>query len=53
MGRRHQGRELLDEFLGFEDDVGGAVAPPVLQTVEEPTVLAPGEPLRRNRGRAT
>jgi hypothetical protein len=35
-GRRHQGRELLDELLGLEDDVGRAVAPAVLELVEEP-----------------
>jgi len=48
-GRRHQGRELLDEFLGLEDDVGRAVAPAVLQLVEKPPVLHPQEALGGDR----
>jgi hypothetical protein len=48
-GRRDQGRELLDELLGLEDDVGGAVAPAVLEPVEKPPVLHPREPLGGDR----
>ena len=45
---RDQRCELLHEFLGLEDDVGGAVAPAVLEAVEEPSILEPGEPLGRD-----
>ena len=44
-GRRNQGRELLDQLLRLEDDMGCAVAPAVLQPVEESTVLEPRESL--------
>ncbi len=44
-GRRDQRRELLEEFLRREDDVSGAVAPAVLQAVEERSVGESGEPL--------
>jgi hypothetical protein len=43
--RRDQRRELLDEFLRREDDVGRAVAPAVLQAIEERSVGESGEPL--------
>jgi len=48
-GRRDQGRELLDELLGLEDDVGRAVAPAVLEPVEKPPVLHPREALGGDR----
>jgi hypothetical protein len=51
-GRRNQRRELLDELLRLEYEVGRAVAPAVLEPVEEPSILHPGESLRRNRGAA-
>jgi hypothetical protein len=51
-GRRDTGRELLDELLGLEDDVGRAVAPAVLQAIEEPPILEAGESLGRHRRRA-
>ena len=35
-GRRDQGGELLEEFQWFEDDMGGPVAPAMLETVEQP-----------------
>lgn len=35
-GRRDQRRESLDELLRLEDDVGRAIAPAVLQSVEQP-----------------
>jgi hypothetical protein len=38
-GRRDQRGEPLQEFEGLEDDVGRAVAPAVLQAVEETPVL--------------
>jgi len=44
--RRHQGRELLEQLQGFEDDVGGAVAPAMLQPVEEAAIVEPRQPLR-------
>jgi hypothetical protein len=47
--RRHQGRELLEELLRLEDDVRRAVAPAVLQTIEERSVREPREPLGRHR----
>jgi hypothetical protein len=39
--RRDQGRELLEELQGLEDDVGRAVAPAILQPVEEPAIAEP------------
>lgn len=48
--RRHQRRELLDELGGLEKDVGGAVAPAMLQAIEEPAIGHPGEPLGGDRG---
>jgi hypothetical protein len=48
-GRRGQGRELLDELLGLEDDVGRAVAPAVLERVEKPPALHPREALGGDR----
>ena len=38
---RHQGRELLDQLLRLEDDVGRAVALAMLEAVQEPSILAP------------
>jgi hypothetical protein len=40
-GRRDQRREALDELLRREDDVGRAVAPAVLQSVEQAPVREP------------
>ena len=48
-GRRDQGRELFDELLGLEDDVGRAVAPAMLEPVEKPPVLHPREALGGDR----
>jgi hypothetical protein len=48
-GRRNQGREVLDQLLRLEDDVGRAVAPAVLEAVEELTVLEPRESLGCHR----
>jgi hypothetical protein len=48
-GRRYQGRELLDQFLGLEDDVRRAIAPAMLEAVQEPPVLEPREPLGCDR----
>jgi hypothetical protein len=50
--RRDEGRELLHELRGLEDDVGRAVAPAVLEAVEEPAIVEPGEPLGCDRGTA-
>jgi hypothetical protein len=44
-----QGRELLDELPRLEDDVGGAVAPAVLEPVEKSPVLYPREALGGDR----
>jgi hypothetical protein len=41
--RRYQGGELLEEFEGLEDDVGGAVAPGVAELVEDAAVGEQGE----------
>jgi hypothetical protein len=43
--RWHQGRELLHQLPRFEDDVARAVAPAVLQAIEEPPVLETREPV--------
>ncbi len=43
--RGHQRRELLHELARLEDDVRGAVAPAVLQAVEEPPVAETRESL--------
>jgi hypothetical protein len=48
-GGRDQGRKLLDELLGLEDEVGRAVAPAVLEPVEKPPVLHPREALGGDR----
>ncbi len=45
LGRRDQRRQLLEEFLRREDDVSGAVAPAVLQAIEERFVGESGEPV--------
>jgi hypothetical protein len=37
-GRRHERREFLDELERFEEHVGRAVAPPVLEAVEHAPV---------------
>jgi hypothetical protein len=47
--RRHQGRELLDQLLGLEHDVGRAVSPAVLELVEKPRVLHLRETLGGDR----
>jgi hypothetical protein len=47
--RRDQGRELLDELLGLEDDVCRAVAPAVLQAIQEPSVLESRQAFGRHR----
>jgi hypothetical protein len=39
--RRDQGRELLEKLMQLEDDVAGAVAPAMLQPVEEPAIVEP------------
>jgi hypothetical protein len=49
-GRRHQGGELFDELGRLEHDVRGAVAPAVLQAVEEPPIVEPREALARDGG---
>jgi hypothetical protein len=40
-GRRHERGELVDELLRREDDARRAVAPTVLQTVENTAVFEP------------
>ena len=47
--RRDERGEFLDEFLWREDDVRRAVAPAVLQAIEQAAIVEPGEPLGRNR----
>ena len=47
--RRDQGSELLEKLLRLKNDVGGAVAPAMLQSVEEPAIVEPRQPLRRDR----
>ena len=46
--RGDEGNESLDELPGLEDDVGRAVAPAVLQAVQEPPALEAREALRRD-----
>jgi hypothetical protein len=38
LGPRYQGRKPLNQFEGFENHVGGAVAPAVLEAIEKPAV---------------
>jgi hypothetical protein len=47
---RHERGEPLQQLARLEDDVRGAVAPAVLQPIEEPPVLEPREPLCGDRG---
>jgi hypothetical protein len=47
--RRHEGRQLLHELAGLEDDVGRAVAPTVPQAIEQASIVEAGEPLGRER----
>ena len=47
--QRGERGEFLDEFLRCEDDVRRAVAPAVLEAIEQAAVFEPGEALRRNR----
>jgi hypothetical protein len=51
--RRDQGHELLDELLELEDDVGRAVAPALLELVEEPSVRSRERRSVATGGRAT
>jgi hypothetical protein len=48
-GRRDERCELLEELLRREDDVGRAVAPAVLEAIEERSVRESGEPLGGDR----
>ena len=37
-GRGNERSELSHQFQGFKDDVGGSVAPAVLEAIEQPAV---------------
>jgi hypothetical protein len=47
---RHERRELLDQLLGGEDDSGRAVAPGVLEAVEQTPISELCETRARQRG---
>jgi len=48
-GRRHQSRELPDEFERFKDDVGRSVAPAALEAIQQAAIRQQGETLLGQR----
>jgi len=45
---RDEGGQLLQELQGFEDHMGGPVAPATLEAVEQPAIGEARQPLRRH-----
>jgi hypothetical protein len=43
--RGNQGGQLLQEFQRLEDDMGGSVAPAMLETIKQPAISKPRQAL--------